>query len=158
MKNVLNIGEKVEIVRPGFVDNGLTGIVKGMQQQDDGTIVYDLKDVHFPCPNGGEGWDGFSQVKEGEYKVIGENDAENNLTNTKLVRAKFKCFFKCASEHGENAPATIKLHAVYDDSQENKEFFKYTPAGSVELHVVNTSAADKFEEGKEYYIDFTQAE
>jgi hypothetical protein len=75
-----------------------------------------------------------------------------------MVRAKFKCFFKGNVEPGDNAPATIKLHAVYDDSEENKEFFKYTPAGSIELHVVNKAAADKFEQGKEYYIDFTPVE
>lgn len=75
-----------------------------------------------------------------------------------MVRAKFKCYFKGVAENAESPAAALKFHAVCDGSPENKEFFKYMPAGSIELQIVNKTAADKFEQGKEYYIDFTPVE
>jgi len=52
----------------------------------------------------------------------------------------------------------IKLSPVMSDSDENKEFYKYKPSGSIELGTVNEAAAENFEIGKEYYVDFTKAE
>ena len=51
----------------------------------------------------------------------------------------------------------IKLSPVMDGSAENKEFYKFSPSGSIELGTVNESAASMFAIGKEYYVDFTQA-
>jgi hypothetical protein len=51
----------------------------------------------------------------------------------------------------------IKLSPVMDGSAENKEFYKYSPSGAIELGTVNEAAAAMFEVGKEYYVDFTQA-
>lgn len=70
------------------------------------------------------------------------------------VRAKFKCIEKHLKEDGEN----IILQPVYGDSPENKDFFKYTPGGKIELFTINKSASDAFIPGKEYYVDFTLAE
>ena len=67
-----------------------------------------------------------------------------------MVRAKFVYSFK-----NENF---IGLNAVYTGSEENEKFFKYTPGGQIFLNVVNNEAADQFELGKEYYIDFTKCE
>lgn len=70
------------------------------------------------------------------------------------VRAKFKCAEITQTEHGER----IKLYPVTGDSPENKEFFKWTPSGNIEIGTVNPEAAKQFEVGKEFYIDFTLVE
>ena len=65
------------------------------------------------------------------------------------VRAKFKCDYKKDSY--------VSFSPVYSGSEENESFFKATPGGEIRLHVVNQPAFDAFQEGKEYYIDFTPA-
>ena len=67
-----------------------------------------------------------------------------------MTRAKFKCDFK----KGEY----VSLSPVYCDSEENKQFFKATPGGSIQLHVVNEQGMATFVEGAEYYVDFTKAD
>jgi hypothetical protein len=51
----------------------------------------------------------------------------------------------------------VELHAVYNGSDENKQYFRYTPNGNITLGILNPSAAALFEPGKEYYVDFTPA-
>lgn len=53
--------------------------------------------------------------------------------------------------------ATVVLHPVTGGSVENKAFWEATPAGKLELSVVNFSAVEGLEVGKEYYIDITPA-
>lgn len=73
------------------------------------------------------------------------------------VRAKFKCI--AVKDDPEYQQKLIALNPVIGGSDENKSFAKYTPAGSVSLNIsYETPAADFFEEGKEYYLDFTKAE
>lgn len=71
-----------------------------------------------------------------------------------MMRAKMKCTKKEAVGEVVN----MVFAPVYDGSMENKEFFKYTPSGSINLNVVNPDAAAMIEQGKEYYVDFTAAE
>lgn len=68
------------------------------------------------------------------------------------VRAKFVCNWK--DEKG----STITLSPVYSGSEENKAFFAATPGGSIQLYTTNPDAAAAFEQGKEYYVDFTKCE
>jgi len=42
--------------------------------------------------------------------------------------------------------------------EENKKFGTHTPSGNIYLGIVNREAADQFEVGKAYYVDFTPAE
>lgn len=72
---------------------------------------------------------------------------------SKTVRAKFQCVKK-------ELPGGIKLSAVYseDPEHENKKFWDATPSGNLEMWVTNRDAADFFELGAEYYLDFTPAE
>jgi hypothetical protein len=50
------------------------------------------------------------------------------------------------------------VHANRDDPEhENSKFWQYSPSGRLELGCINLAAADSFELGKEYYIDFTPA-
>lgn len=51
----------------------------------------------------------------------------------------------------------VKLNPVISGSDENKEFYKHSPSGSIELGTVNEAAAAQFEIGKEYYVDFSLA-
>lgn len=69
------------------------------------------------------------------------------------VRAKMKVDEKAETTYGYR----LKLTAVYGDNPENKAFFKATPSASIEMATINKDAADQFEVGKEYYVDFTSA-
>ena len=62
-------------------------------------------------------------------------------------------------EHLEGGDKTVKMSAVMDGDGENGDFNKYTPNGSFEMWISpETKAAEYFEPGKEYYLDFTVAE
>lgn len=76
------------------------------------------------------------------------------------VRSKFYVSEKKTVAQGVGDPSGdyIVLSPVISGSDENKSFYKWTPSGKIELGVVNPNAASQFEVGKEYYIDFTQAE
>ena len=49
----------------------------------------------------------------------------------------------------------VTLRAVYDGSEENKQYFRYTPNGVITLGILNEPAAKMFEPGQEYYVDFS---
>lgn len=74
------------------------------------------------------------------------------------VRAKFHCLSKQKDENGNGT--NISLMAVYSDdpNSENKQYWDLTPSGQINLQVLNDAATEKFEVGKEYYVDFIQAE
>lgn len=72
------------------------------------------------------------------------------------VRAKFKV--EKVTRHSGGA-VTVELWAVTSGSEENKSFWKYTPSGKLEMNMnAGTTAADQFEPGQEYYLDFTLAD
>jgi galactose mutarotase-like enzyme len=76
------------------------------------------------------------------------------------VRAKFFVSEKAqtADQGGGEPNATIKLRPVIGgDNPENAEFYKWTPTGEIVLSIVNKVAAEQFELGKQYYVDFTPA-
>ena len=73
------------------------------------------------------------------------------------VRAKFVCNGIQDNPQYENK--TVSFTPVISGSEENKTFAKYTPAGSCSLSIsYETEASNFFEEGKEYYLDFTAVE
>lgn len=67
-----------------------------------------------------------------------------------MVRAKFKAISK-----GDN---NVTLQAVTSGSEENEQFWKYTPSGLIQMGIDNKDALEQFEIGKEYYVDFSKAE
>jgi hypothetical protein len=71
------------------------------------------------------------------------------------VRAKFRVNSK-SEPSSEGDVANISLGAVYDGSEENKRFFKYTPSGQIQMGTINAEAANQFEVGDEFYVDFTK--
>lgn len=71
------------------------------------------------------------------------------------VRAKFVC----ESVTNYEGSKTAKLRAVYGTAEENADFTKYTPNGTIEVNITNDAPASRaFEPGKNYYVDFTPAE
>lgn len=73
-----------------------------------------------------------------------------------MTRAKFMCVsVKKQANHGGN-PAFYyesEFAPVSGGSEENKQFFAWTPSGSIRL---STVIEDHFKAGKEYYVDFTE--
>jgi hypothetical protein len=69
------------------------------------------------------------------------------------VRAKFRV----VSNEQSGETVSIRLSPVQSGSEENKEFFKYTPGGEIHLSVVNPAASEQFKIGEEMYVDFTPA-
>lgn len=72
-----------------------------------------------------------------------------------MVRAKFKV--SSITQHDDNL-VDINMSAVTGGSEENKQFWKYTPSGQLTLQCLNPSASEYFKPGEEYYLDFTLAE
>jgi hypothetical protein len=74
------------------------------------------------------------------------------------TRAKFQCTSVTKSKHWDGTGRFIfnaKMTPVTSGSEENKEFFAATPSGTIELGQFNE---ELFVPGKEYFVDFTEAE
>jgi len=67
------------------------------------------------------------------------------------MRAKFKVDQIYKNE------GKLVMSPVSCGSEENDKFFQYTPCGSLEISTINEEALKGFEEGGEYYLDFTKA-
>jgi hypothetical protein len=68
------------------------------------------------------------------------------------VRAKVRCDSLVGNE--------VTFGTVYEDpakDTENARFTKATPWGQIKLGIDNPAALERFEVGKEYYVDFTPA-
>ena len=81
-----------------------------------------------------------------------------------MVRAKFYVQRVEKTKYG-HAPSqkeltTLVLAPVYSNEEgtENKKFWEASPSGQIKLGTVNLEAANYFELGAEYYIDFTKAD
>lgn len=57
----------------------------------------------------------------------------------------------------EEPDANITLRAVTNDTPENKSWSKWTPSGTLELHVTNPNAIKQFVQGEEVLILITSA-
>lgn len=86
------------------------------------------------------------------------SDFEEQTEETQMVRAKFVVQVGSKKVHESDGCGTVHLLPVYSGSKENDEFFKYTPGGQIDLTIMNPNAMAQFEEGKEYYVDFTPAQ
>ena len=73
------------------------------------------------------------------------------------VRAKFKvASYETYLDRGEEV-RKVKLNVVVDGSPENKEFFRWTPSGQIDLGTVNRKAWEQFPLGREVYVEFSDA-
>lgn len=66
-----------------------------------------------------------------------------------------RCKFRCDQVIQMADSQSVVLNPVVDGSPENKDFFKYTPSGKIELQIINKNV--KFEAGKQYFIDISEA-
>lgn len=74
------------------------------------------------------------------------------------VRAKF--FVSDINVYSINPPQRkITFKPVYstDPNHENKQFWDATPQGDLNMTINNPAAAEFFEPGKEYYLDFQRS-
>jgi hypothetical protein len=87
-------------------------------------------------------------------------ERRNKEELTMSVKAKFICntISKSKFNKQDEGTATVTLHPVSSGSEENKEFWKYTPSGKVEMMIKNEAAEKYFEVGQEYYLTFEKAE
>lgn len=70
------------------------------------------------------------------------------------IRCKFEC--KSVEKYKEYQGKILynaKFYPVTSGSEENKKFFEYTPSGNLE---VSSISCEKFEPGKEYYLDISE--
>lgn len=78
------------------------------------------------------------------------------------IRAKFRCHVvrKFEASQYSKASERVSLHPVYDSNpeHENHKWSEATPSGEIEMLITNPAAHGIFVEGKEYLIDFTQAD
>lgn len=74
------------------------------------------------------------------------------------MRAKFVVSEIVERESSPTSLWTVKLRAVSGDTPENKAFWAYTPAGTIELQVINRATAQQFTVGQHVYVDFTPVE
>lgn len=72
------------------------------------------------------------------------------------VRAKFRVTEKELTANGDGE-GRVKLEAVTSGSEENDEFFKWTPYGVLDMGTINAQALAQFEEGDEFYVDLVKA-
>lgn len=78
------------------------------------------------------------------------------------VRAKFYVSEVKQSKNnygGQNGEllTTIKLLPVSGTSEENKAFFRWSPAGTIDLGTLNPAVVAQMHIGDEFYVDFTPA-
>lgn len=72
------------------------------------------------------------------------------------VRAKFYVY---SVEHITGGGVKVVLQPVTSGSEENKEFWKYTPSGKLEMFMnAGVPAAEQFQPEQQYYLDFTLVE
>jgi hypothetical protein len=72
-----------------------------------------------------------------------------------VTRAKFRC--QSVVQLGETSEQ-VTFSAVLGGTEENESFAKATPNGSLQITVDNDAVKGKFAEGKEYYLDITEAD
>ncbi len=74
------------------------------------------------------------------------------MVRAKFVVSKYETYLNAGEEL-----RSIHLSAVTSGSDENKQFFRWTPSGSIQIGTLNRSAWEQFPLGREVYVDFTDA-
>jgi len=74
------------------------------------------------------------------------------------VRAKFRCLK--VEDYGQSKKISLSVVTsgpCGGDSAENRSFTQWTPSGEIWMTVDNPHASVQFVEGREYYVDFSEA-
>lgn len=69
------------------------------------------------------------------------------------TRAKFKV----ERVDRKDDACNVELRAVTEHDADNEAFWKYTPAGHLQMYITNPAAFEQFQTGQVYYIDLTLA-
>lgn len=56
--------------------------------------------------------------------------------------------------NGNTEQERVQLNAVYGDTEENKQWSKWTPSASFVITINNPDAIGKLSSGREYFVDF----
>ena len=75
-----------------------------------------------------------------------------------MIRCKFSVSKKTETATATGNEFKVELTVVTDGSEENQEFFKYTPNGKLSLGILEPEQADKLVVSEECYIDITPIE
>lgn len=71
------------------------------------------------------------------------------------VKAKFNVAE--LTKYGNGGGGKVVLMPVVGNTDENQEFWKYTPAGKLEMVIDNPEAFNEFEEMGEFYLTIERA-
>jgi hypothetical protein len=76
-----------------------------------------------------------------------------------ILRCKMKVNEVWISKNADGVVSSerVKLSAVYGNTEENKDWAKWTPSASFEIYINNPTAMDKLAKGHEFFVDFTPA-
>jgi hypothetical protein len=90
--------------------------------------------------------------------AVSEPSENNNKEITTMNKTTTRAKFSCKSIDQTDDTHRIKFEPVFSGSDENRDFFKWTPGGSIDLQVVGNDTAAQFQVGHDYYVDFSDAE
>lgn len=83
---------------------------------------------------------------------------KQRMENTKMLRAKMRvtevAHIKDGS--GNTESERVRLNAVYGDTEENKQWSKWTPSAQLDITINNPDAIGKFSSGHEYFVILLQ--
>jgi hypothetical protein len=72
---------------------------------------------------------------------------------------KVRCKFRVEhTKKNDDGSTDVHMRAVATGSEENAEYWRWTPAGTLVLSTVNQKAADALEPGVEYYVDIVRSD
>ena len=73
-----------------------------------------------------------------------------------MIVAKFKCESVAKPSESNGDTESISLSAVYGPG--NETWSKFTPSGSLSMSISNPAAQGKFQPGKSYLLNISEAE
>lgn len=82
-------------------------------------------------------------------------DTKGEQIMSARVRAKFRCTSVLSPAWKDAAGRQVNFMAVYGDGTGNESWSEATPSAQLSMYITNPQAYEQFEEGKDYYLDFT---
>lgn len=70
---------------------------------------------------------------------------------------KMRAKMICRDVQTSDDQSSVKLEVVTSGSPENSEYFKYTPAGTLQLSVLKPELVKDIKVGDEFYVDLIPA-